>query len=96
MAYQRRWWKHQISHQSNILLLRSNSKRWWWGRRGVCCCPWHRKLVCSLLPRFIFVNLPDSGNLGRERLVFRLPVAELGLVDGVGGQVILRRLVLSP
>lgn len=28
--------------------------------------------------------------------MFRLPVAELGLVDGVGGQVVLRRLVLSP
>lgn len=28
--------------------------------------------------------------------MFRLPVAELGLVDGVGGEVVLRRLVLSP
>lgn len=28
--------------------------------------------------------------------MFRLPVAELGLVDGVGRQVVLRRLVLPP
>lgn len=67
-------------------------------KHGVPIYEAYRILVVTLTRSYIHLspNSPDSGNLGRERFVFRLPVAELGLVDGVGRQVMLRRLVPPP